>query len=115
MKIALTGATGFIGSHILAELQSNGHEVVGLVRDDAEAAKVADKGATPAIVDLYDRPAVAKLFGDADGGVHVASPGDETSANLDAAVVDAAVDGFGGSGTSYAHISDLWVYGANTS
>jgi nucleoside-diphosphate-sugar epimerase len=115
MKIALTGATGFIGSHILAELQSNGDEVVGLVRDDAEAAKVADKGATPAIVDLYDRPAVAKLFGDADGGVHVASPGDETSANLDTAVVDAAIDGFGGSGKPYAHISGLWVYGSNTS
>jgi nucleoside-diphosphate-sugar epimerase len=115
MKITLTGATGFIGSHILLELQSHGHEVMALVRDDAEATTVAGKGATTAIVDLYDRPTVAKLFGDADGGVHVASPGDETSANLDSAVVDAAIDAFEGSGKPYAHISGLWVYGSNTS
>ena len=37
MKIALTGATGFIGSHILTELVSNGHAVTALVRDDVVA------------------------------------------------------------------------------
>ena len=33
MKIALTGATGFVGSHILTELHSHGHEVIALVRE----------------------------------------------------------------------------------
>ena len=61
MHIALTGATGFVGSHILAELPSAGHEVTALVRDDADAAKVAARGAETAAVDLYDRPAVVKL------------------------------------------------------
>ncbi len=37
MKVALTGATGFIGSHVLTELQKDGHEVTALVRDDAQA------------------------------------------------------------------------------
>jgi nucleoside-diphosphate-sugar epimerase len=115
MKIALTGATGFVGSHILAELVSHDHEVTALVRDDTEATRVTANGATPAIVDLYDRSAVVKLFNDADGAVHTASPGDETSAKLDSAVVDAAVEAFGANEKPYAHISGLWVFGANTS
>ncbi|MDX6297493.1 MAG: hypothetical protein QOI51_1350 [Nocardioidaceae bacterium] len=115
MRIALTGATGFIGSHIMAELQSGGHEVVALVRDDADAAKVVAHGATSAAVDLYDQPAVVKLFSDADGAVHAASPGDATSADLDSAVADAAIEAFDGTGRPFALISGLWVYGSNTS
>jgi nucleoside-diphosphate-sugar epimerase len=114
MKVALTGATGFIGSHILTELHSHGHEVIALVRTDDQAAAVADRGATPAVVDLYDGPAVAKLFAGADGAIHTASPGDATSANLDSAVVDAATEAFSGSGKPYLQVSGVWIYGANT-
>ena len=83
MKVALTGATGFIGSHVLTELREHGHEVTALVRDDAHAGVVADRGATPAVVDLYDRSAVVSLLANADAAIHTASPGDETSADLD--------------------------------
>ena len=115
MKIALTGATGFIGSHILTELQARGHHVTALVRDDAQGDTVAALGATPAVVDLYDGPAVAKLFADADGAVHTASPGDASSADLDSAVVDAAIAALGITGKPYVHISGLWIYGSNSS
>src|ERR1700733_403505 len=115
MKIALTGATGFIGSHILTELQSHGHQVTALVRDDSQAASVAANGAVPAIVDLYDLAAVVNVFSEADGAAHTASPGDETSAGLDSAVIDAAIGAFGTNGRPYAHISGLWVFGSNTS
>ena len=115
MKIALTGATGFIGSHVLAELQDHGHEVTGLVHDEAGAETVAAKGATPVVVDLYDRSAVVSALGDADGAVHAATPGDETSADLDSAVVDAAIEAFGDTGKPYLHITGVWVYGANPS
>jgi nucleoside-diphosphate-sugar epimerase len=112
MKIALTGATGFIGSHILTELLLHGHEVTALVREDTDAVSVAASGAAAAIVDMYDRSAVAKLFSDADGAVNTASPGDDTSASFESAVVDAAIEAFGSSGKPYAHISGLWVYGS---
>jgi nucleoside-diphosphate-sugar epimerase len=115
MKVALTGATGFIGSHVLSELQEHGHEVTALVRDDAQADIVAARGATPAVADLYDRPAVASLIGKADGAIHTASPGDATSADLDSAVVDAVISAFDGTGKPYLQVSGLWVYGANSS
>jgi nucleoside-diphosphate-sugar epimerase len=114
MNVTLTGSTGFIGSHILTELQEHGHEVTALVRDDAQADSVAAIGATPAVVDLYDRPAVTSKFSSADGAIHTASPGDATSANLDSAVVDAATDAFAGTGKPYLHISGDWIYGDNT-
>ena len=115
MKVALTGATGFVGSHILAELHAHGHEVTALVRDDAQAAAAATKGAVPAIVDLYDRPAVVKTLNNAEGAIHTASPGDATSADLDSGMVDAAIEAFADTGKPYLHISGLWIYGANSS
>jgi nucleoside-diphosphate-sugar epimerase len=115
MRVALTGATGFIGSHVLAELQEHGHQVTALVRDDAQAAVVAARGATAAVVDLYDRPAVVRVLSAADGAIHTASPGDATSADLDSAMVDAAIEAFSGTGKPHIQISGTWVYGDNTS
>src|SRR4051794_38450554 len=115
MNVALTGATGFIGSHVLTELHDHGHEVTALVRDDAQADVVSARGAKPIVVDLYDRAAVAAVLTTADGAVHTASPGDATSAAMDTAVADAAIDAFTGSGKPHIHISGAWIYGANSS
>jgi nucleoside-diphosphate-sugar epimerase len=115
MKVALTGATGFIGSHVLTDLSKHGHEVTALVRNDDQADIVAARGATPIVVDLYDRPRVVSLFRDANGAIHTASPGDASSADLDSAVVDAAIDAYAGTGKPYIEISGLWIYGGNTS
>jgi nucleoside-diphosphate-sugar epimerase len=67
------------------------------------------------VVDLYDRPAVVGLLREADGAIHTASPGDATSGDFDAAVTDAAIEAFGGTGKPYLQISGAWVYGDNTS
>ena len=40
MQVALTGAVGFVGSHVLTELEEHGHEVTALVRDQAQADAV---------------------------------------------------------------------------
>ncbi len=114
MNVALTGSTGFIGSHILSDLLEHGYEVTALVRDDNEAARVAAIGATPAVIDLYDREGLESKLSGADGAIHTASPGDATSANLDTAVVDAVSDAFADTGKPYLQISGDWIYGNNT-
>jgi nucleoside-diphosphate-sugar epimerase len=115
MKVVLTGATGFIGSHVLTELLEHGHSVTALVRDAPHADTVTDRGATATVVDLYDRAAVVGVLSDADAAIHTASPGDATSADLDSAVADAAIEAFAGSGKPYLQISGLWIYGNNPS
>ncbi|PTM40411.1 NAD(P)-dependent oxidoreductase [Bosea sp. 124] len=60
MTIALIGATGFIGSRILSELVSRGHEVAAIVRN---AGKVpALPGVTAVKGDIFDRDGLAGLL-----------------------------------------------------
>lgn len=115
MNVVLTGATGFVGSHVLTELQDHGHQVTALVRDNDQASALASRGAKASVVDLYDRPAVAGVLNDSDAAIHTASPGDATSADLDSAMVGAMIEAFEGTGKAYLQISGLWVFGDNMS
>src|ERR1700761_1872311 len=97
MKVALTGSSGFIGSHVLSDLVAHGHDVTALVRSQKDADALAAQGAKAAIVDLYDRNAVVDVLVKLDGSIHTASPGDTTSADLDSAIADAVIETFSGS------------------
>jgi nucleoside-diphosphate-sugar epimerase len=114
MNVALTGSSGFVGSHVLTELVAHGHEVTALVRNEQEAIAVAGQGVKATVVDLYDRAAVVNVLVDVDGSIHTASPGDATSADLDSAMADAVIEAFSDSGKPHIQISGLWVYGTNT-
>ena len=60
MKIALIGATGFIGSRLLAELTSRGHQVTAIVRNPEKVPQGA--GITALKGDVYDKDGLAALL-----------------------------------------------------
>jgi len=70
MKIAVIGATGFVGSHVVNELMSAGHDVSVLVRPGSEAKlpRTDIWRTTPG--DLADQSALAKTLEDCDGVVY---------------------------------------------
>ena len=70
MRIAITGATGFVGMHLAAQLTAEGHEVVALSRG---ARRVAD-GTTGRWMrtDLSDPEVLRKAFAGSDVVAHCA-------------------------------------------
>ena len=73
MNIALIGATGFVGSAVLAELMQRGHQVTALVRDPAKLQ--ARAGLTAIAADAYDANAVAAAVRGHDAVVSAFNPG----------------------------------------
>ncbi len=68
--IAITGATGFAGRHVAAELLAQGHRLKALVRDPARAGLPAD--VVTVAGDLSNDDALSQLFDGADCAVHLA-------------------------------------------
>ena len=68
MKLAITGGTGFVGSHVINAALAAGHEVQALTRRQQPNRDRVEWIAG----DLDDRQALKRLVEDADAVVHVA-------------------------------------------
>lgn len=60
MKVALIGASGFIGSRLAAELASRGHSVTAIVRNPEKVAGLPSVTAVKG--DVFDKDGLAKLL-----------------------------------------------------
>jgi nucleoside-diphosphate-sugar epimerase len=72
MRVFLTGASGFIGSAIIAELKAAGHEVRGLARNEANAAKLQAAGVAVHRGDLNQPETLAAGAAACEATIHCA-------------------------------------------
>jgi nucleoside-diphosphate-sugar epimerase len=89
VKALVTGASGFVGGAVCAELRSRSHEVVALVRREGSNPS----GTTPAVGDLRDAPSLGRALDEhgPDCVFHLAA--ELASQRDDAKVQDVNVEG----------------------
>ncbi|WP_327584664.1 SDR family oxidoreductase [Nonomuraea sp. NBC_00507] len=111
MHVFVTGASGFIGRAVVAELIAAGHEVTGLARSEASASVVKELGADVHRGDLDDLEQIRQGANAADGVVHLANKHDwaniEVSNRAERAAVQTISDTLAGSDRPFVLASGL--------
>ncbi len=69
MRVFLAGAAGAIGRRLVPLLLRAGHEVTGMTRSAATASELARAGVVPAVLDVFDAPALMMAVGAAKPAV----------------------------------------------
>jgi len=87
MRVFVAGASGAIGTRLVAQLIERGHAVIGTARSPGSLERIRAQGATPIALDLLDARAVGEAVAEAepDAIVHQATAlaGVSFSRNLD--------------------------------
>jgi nucleoside-diphosphate-sugar epimerase len=114
MRIFVTGASGWIGSAVVAQLLEVEHQVLGLARSDASAEAAAAAGAEVRRGDIGDLDVLRAAASGCDGVVHlafrhdIAFTGDfQTAVASDLAAIEALGEALAGTGRPLAVASGV--------
>ena len=64
MRVLVAGATSVPGIPLLRELNSRGHEVIGLTRSSSKTSQIEAAGAKPVVADVFDADEIDKVVAD---------------------------------------------------
>ncbi|MFM2355495.1 MAG: hypothetical protein RLZZ528_1231 [Pseudomonadota bacterium] len=110
LRVAVTGATGFIGAGLVPALVAAGAEVTAILRTGHEAGRISRAGARPVVAPLHDAGAMTRALSGAEALVHLAydvrAGGGENLRAFDGLIAGAGAAGVG----HIVHLSSAVVY-----
>ena len=112
MRVFMTGATGYIGSHVARELKGRGHDVVGLARNDSASEKLQRNGIHPVMGDMGSASVLREMVHDADAVIHCGFDRGPRAPKLEGAALDVMLDAVGTDHEAFIYTSGIWVYGS---
>jgi nucleoside-diphosphate-sugar epimerase len=71
MRVFVAGATGVIGTQLVAQLAAAGHDVIAMTRSSAKSDMLGALGARPVVADALDPDAVARAVAETEPEVIV--------------------------------------------
>jgi nucleoside-diphosphate-sugar epimerase len=115
MQVFVTGATGYVGSHVAAAFRRGGHRVWGLTRSKEKARPLERQEIAPVVGDLADLRSYAAVAAQSDVLVHAAFEYSAQGVTKDKtaleALIEAARRGPPAQPRTVIFTSGVWVHG----